>query len=817
LSQNRLARGIDQDPAVIARMCHGKALTGPQSRERVLQIIGWLHAQGVLDAQDEANALLAAADKPGLMLQWPREAQLLQALRPLPGAAAGASPVPAGPGPASRTTGLTPWPPVPTLPVPPTALIGREDELAQVCALLWRGDVRLVTITGPPGIGKTRLALQVAAELLDDFADNVFFVPLAAIRDPLLVPSALAAALGVQEMGSRPIEVRLAHYFRDQPALLVLDNFEQVLPAAPLLGRLLTAAPRLLILVTSRAVLHVYGEHEFALPPLAWPDPQRLPGIGRLEDYEAMRLFCARAQAVKSGFMLTAENAELIATICARLEGLPLALELAAARLKLLPLPVVLERLGSRLDLLTGGARDLPVRHQTLRSAIAWSYDLLRAAEQQLFRRLGVFVDSFSAEAAEAVCDPRGTLGPPVWDGLASLVDQSLLRQEEQGGAPRFRMLETLREYALERLTESGELESLQQAHAQYYLMWAETAERELAGAQQATWLARIETEYSNLRTALATWLAQPDGAAAGRLASTLGLFWETRGYLREGRRWLADVLGEAGVPSLVRAKVLTTAALLAWVQGDYAQAQSHYAESLALYRAAGDQAGMARALQGLGILARIAGDYAEAGRLYQEGLALYEQMGAQHGVAALLNNLGNIAYYQGDYVQARARQEASLALYQQLGDQRGIATLLTNLGNTLYFQGAYERARACYQESLTLNRQLEYKLHIVGSVEGLAKVAGRTGQAQRAATLFGIAAGLREASPAPLDPADRAITEQQIAHTRRQLAAETFAEAWATGQAMGLAQALSFASQEAPGGTAPNGGGLPRHSNCEL
>jgi non-specific serine/threonine protein kinase len=808
LSQNRLARGIDQDPAVIARMCHGKALTGPQSRERIVQIIGWLHAQGVLEAQEEANALLAAADKPGLMRQWPREAQLLQALRPPQPAAAVPEPVPTSPGPVNWAAALTAWPPVPTLPVPPTALIGREDELAQVCALLWRGDVRLVTITGPPGIGKTRLALQVAAELLDDFADNVFFVPLAAIRDPLLVPSALAAARGVPEMGSQPIEARLAHYFRDKPALLVLDNFEQVLPAAPLLGRLLTAAPRLVILVTSRAVLHLYGEHEFTLPPLAWPDPQRLPAIGQLQDYEALRLFCARAQAVKSGFRLTPDNAGLIAAICARLEGLPLALELAAARLKLLPLPVVLDRLGRRLDLLTGGARDLPARHQTLRSAIAWSYDLLGAPEQQLFRRLGVFVDSFSAEAAEAVCDPHGALGLAVWDGLASLVDQSLLRQEEQGGAPRFRMLETLREYALERLAESEELESLQQVHAEYYLAWAETAERELAGAQQAIWLARTETEYSNLRTALATWLAQPDGAAAGRLASTLGLFWETRGYLREGRRWLADVLGAAGVPAQVRAKVLTTSALLAWVQGDYAQARSHYAESLALYRSAGDRAGMARALQGLGIMARIAGDYAQAARLYQEGLALYEQMGAQNGVAALLNNLGNIAYYQGDYVQARTRQEASLALYQQLGDQRGIATLLTNLGNTLYFQGEYERARACYQESLALNRQLGHKLHIVGSVEGLAQVAGQTGQAQRAATLFGIAAGLREASQAPLDPADRAITEQQIAHARRQLAAETFAEAWAAGQAMGLEQALAYAGQEPPGEIAPNGAG---------
>src|SRR6266852_4875421 len=440
------------------------------------------------------------------------------------------------------------------LPAPLTPLVGREQEIAAVCALLWRPEVRLVTLTGTGGVGKTRLALGVAAAVNADFADGICFVALAPLIDPGLVLSTIAQALGVQEQGSRPLLEGLQDHLREKQLLLLLDNFEQVVSAAPVVAELLVAAPRLRVLMTSRTSLHLSGEHEFAVPPLSLPDLRDLPPLDRLTQYGAIRLFIERAQAVKSDFALTKENAAAIAAICHQVDGLPLAIELAAGRSKLFSPQALLPRLRNRLKLLVGGAQDLPLRQQTLRGTIAWSYDLLDQAEKILFRRLAVFVGGCTLEAAEAVCHPDRDLEGDVLDAVERLVDKSLLRQEAQAdGEPRLLMLETIREYALERLAASGETEATRRRHADYYLALAEQAEPLLAGEQQVPWLNRLEQEHENLRAAL-TWVFQEAGGAdlhlkaalreqTLRLVGALWSFWYIHCHYREGKQWLQAAL----------------------------------------------------------------------------------------------------------------------------------------------------------------------------------------------------------------------------------------------------------------------------------
>ena len=610
------------------------------------------------------------------------------------------------------------------LPAQPTSLIGREQEVAAACTLLRRPEVRLMTLTGTGGVGKTRLGLEVATELLNDFPDGVYFVPLAAISDPALVVPSITWTLGVKETEgqgqAQPLHL-LKTYLQDKHLLLLLDNFEQVVSAAPQLSDLLAACSYLKILVTSRVVLHIRGEHEFPVLPLALPDLSQLPESETLTQYAAIALFLERAQAVKPDFQMNSTNARAIAEICVQLDGLPLAIELAGARVKLLPPQALLARLGHRLQLLTGGARDVPARQQTLRNTLAWSYDLLDAQEQLLFRRLSVFVGGCTLAAVEAVYSTLGGRSTEVMEGVASLIDKSLLQQTEQEGEePRLLMLETVREYGLEVLTSNGEMESTRLAHATYYLSLAEEAEPALIGPQQVMWLERLEREHGNLRAALQWSLAQAGDAKAIalRLGGALWQFWWGRGHWSEGRNFLEQALtASGGIEASVQAKAFIAAANWAFVQGDYDRAQVLSEQGLALCRELGDQRVIAPLLFLLGNVAWARGDTARARPLLEEALAFFREVDYKEYVAYTLFSLALLGSSHGEYTRACVLFEESLAIHRKLENKRGIAHTLSQLAQALFVsQGDQARIRSLLEESLALSREVGLKEGIAAS-----------------------------------------------------------------------------------------------------
>ncbi|MDQ3856376.1 MAG: tetratricopeptide repeat protein, partial [Chloroflexota bacterium] len=589
------------------------------------------------------------------------------------------------------------------LPLQPTPFLGREQEIEVVGRLLREDFTRLVTLTGPGGTGKTRLALQTAAEVLDKFDDGVFFVSLAALTDPSLVASTIAHDLGLVESGGEPILEVLKEWVNDKRLLLVIDNFEQVADAAPVVTELLADCPRLKVMVTSRAPLRLRGEHEYPVAPLSTPDPKHLPDLQTLTQYDAVRLFIERAREVRPDFEVTNETAPAVAEICHRLDGLPLALELAAVRTKLFQPQALLQRLSNRLKLLTGGARDLSGRQQTLRAAIDWSYDLLSEEEKLLLARLSVFAGGSRFEAVEEVCDADGTLD--ILDGVQSLVDKSLVRQSEGvGGETRFVMLETIREYAGEKLEAMGEADKLRERHAEYLLRLAEEAEPHLRGSQQMLWLDRLDEEHDNVRVALACCLEQRKTEQGLRLATALARFWDTRGYYSEGRRWLEAFLASSGAdessPAL-QARALLGAAWLAHDQDDFLQADALFEESLRLGRARGEPGPVAAVLAHRAVMARGQGQYAKATELVEESLRVARGADNLADVAYALFRLGLVVREQGDYSRAAAAYQECLQAYRTLGDAGGAAFALLGLGDIARDQGDPDSVEGYCVESL--------------------------------------------------------------------------------------------------------------------
>jgi predicted ATPase/predicted Ser/Thr protein kinase len=714
------------------------------------------------------------------------------------------------------------------LPLQRTGFVGREKEVTGVKELLLRQDVRLVTVTGPGGIGKTRLAVEVANGLVESFPGGTHFVSLSSLSDPGLIASVIVQALGIREAGGQsPLEIlkRNLQESSRAPMLLLMDNFEHLVQAAPTVAELLATGPNLKIMVTSRAALHVYGEHEFPVPPLALPDSRSVPSVQVLLQCPAVALFVQRAAAAKPDFELNRENASAVTEICARLDGLPLAIELAAARVKVLSPSSMLTRLSSRLQLLTGGSRDLPHRQQTLRAAMDWSYDLLSAAEQKLFRRLSVFVGGCNLEVVEAVCDTKGDLDLDLLDGMASMVDKSLVQQAEPAkGESRFVMLETIREYALEKLEASGEEALTKRAHAAYCLVLAEEEAIEQSGADGSEWLERFASEHDNFRAAL-EWLTETGDAEWGmRLGTALFRYWEIRECLAEGRDRLGRLLKLAGAaaPTKLRMRALFAAGVLAGEQGDYASAealinesqdiahglgdktgiavslnalavfardrgdvataQKLFEASLGLWRELSDQKAVARALSNLANVLKLQGDYDRARALYAECLAIFRGLGDRTGVAWSLNYQGDVARDQGDSAAAQALYEQGLVIFRELGDRWGIAGTLADLGSLAGEQRNYPRGHSLYRESIKVFQELEHKRGIARLLECFACSAAAQLHAERSLRLAGAAAALRQNIGAPLTPAEQAKLETSLHLARQALSNTAGTAAWLEG-----------------------------------
>jgi predicted ATPase/class 3 adenylate cyclase/Tfp pilus assembly protein PilF len=725
------------------------------------------------------------------------------------------------------------------LPLQPTPLVGREHEVEEICRRLRSEEAHLLTLTGPGGTGKTCLALQVGADLFEEFDDGVFYVSLATVTDPDFVYSSLAVSLGVKEGAGQSLIEMLEGYLQQKHLLLILDNFEQVLEGATVVGDLLGSCPNLKVLATSRIPLRLYGEKEYPVPPLELPDPARLPPLERLTQYEAVRLFVERARSVKPDFEVTNENAPAVAEICVRLDGMPLALELAAARTKLLPPRALLSRLGNRLKLLTGGARNLPARQQTLRGTIDWSYDLLDEDEKSLFGRLSVFAGGSTLEAIEEICDPEGELD--ALEGVGSLLEKSLLKREEGVGVEsRFVMLETVYEYAREKLEKSGVAEDVKRVHTEYFLAMAEEATAELRGPDQLEWLGRLEAEHDNMRAALPWTLGRQKVDLGLRLAGALWRFWAVRGHYGEGRRWLEEALAASGRGSIesrvtalagigelasyqgdleraeealaaglelrveeatgrseVKLYLLSSLGHVALEKADYDRATEAFEESLALSRQMGNEWGLAGSIMSLATVTHEQGDLERATELYEEGIDLFRKLGDKLGLARCLNNLGLLSYAQNDLGRAVKLTEESVALLRELGAGADTAVGLCNLGWMALSQNDLGRAANLYGESLAFARDKGMKPIILPNLEGYSCVAGALGKARRAAQLWGAARALQEAEGIPRDTDFLAEADERISAVRSGLGEQTWEEALAEAWAMTLEAAVAYALEE--------------------
>jgi predicted ATPase/DNA-binding CsgD family transcriptional regulator len=690
------------------------------------------------------------------------------------------------------------------VPIPRTRLIGRESERGTARASLLDEAVPLLTLTGPGGVGKTRLALAVTQDVAGAFADGVAFIDLSPLTDPALVLPAIAGAVGVTESGDAPLTEVLTAALRPRQLLLLVDNCEHLLViAAELVADLLAACPAIQILATSRAPLRLRGERELPVSPLSLPS--RGASLADVTRADAVTLFVRRAQAVRPDFDVTEQNAGQLAEVCQRLDGLPLAIELAAAWMKVLTPPVLLDRLGGRLLELTGGARDLPARQQTLRGAIAWSHDLLGEDERTLFRRLGTFVGGWTIEAAEAVARSGAPGGLDALAALAALVDHSLVRHEvphdeESASEPRYTMLEMIRAYAQQQLVASGETETARDAHAAFFLALAEAAAPQLHGPEQLTWLERLEAEHDNLRAALAWTLERGETETALQLTGALGEFWRVRGHLSEGRAWLDRALanGTAGGSGAPRAKALQEAGTLAWCQGDYRAAAALLEESLARWRTLDDARGIAWTLA---FLADAVGDLGETDRataLYEEALALFRRLADERGIAMVANDLGVEAQRLGDLERAESLFAEALALDRKLGNQGWANLRLANLADVALLRNRAVEAAALYQESLAAAWALGHKTVCQVGLVGLARTAAATGHPRRAARLLGAAEAYGEAIGAPLQVEERAGFERALALAREALGVQGLAAELAVGRALSPEQAVA----EAPSAT---------------
>jgi predicted ATPase/DNA-binding SARP family transcriptional activator len=674
-----------------------------------------------------------------------------------------------------------------SIPAPLTPLVGRRLELAALTSLVRSGQARLLTLTGPGGTGKTRLALESAWELVSDFSDGVVFVDLAPIADPELVGAQILAALEVDEQPDRRVVETIKDALRGRNLLLLLDNFEGVVDAAPLVTELLAAAPELKALVTSRVVLHLSGEHEYPVPPLALPDLEH-DSVDGLARSEAVELFAARARAVSPGFGLTAANARVVAAICVALDGLPLAIELAAARTRELAPEEMLERLGSRLELLTTGPRDVPARQRTLRATLDWSFDLLDDDEQRLLARLAVFSGGATLEAAEAVCGAD-------LEALEALVDKSLLRREEtEGTEQRFRLLETVREYGLERLGERGETDELRRRHAEHFRYLAERSAAELsAGRPSSEVYESLEADLDNIRTALG-WADEADPELMLQLAGLLKLFWRVRGHLDEGRRWLESALAHAADPTQGRARALEAAGALAQRRGEYGAAKALWSEGLEIWRALGADQGVARALGDIASVIDLEGNAEEAIPLYEQSVDLLRRLGLEYELGTVLSNLGVCQMSLGHLDEAERLYAEAVELCRGSGRDEQLVITLFNLGRVSMLEGRPEAAGERFEEALEAARALGYREMIAYCLKGLAEVASAQGKARRAAQLLGASDGLFADLGAHVEASEHATYERTVEELEGMLGADAYAAAHADGRALSLEQSLALA-----------------------